>query len=190
MIREDNNPPPDPGPVAGPDTAEEGDQKQGDPLGTDWAVGSRPDRHEVIYLASPYSSPNLRVEEQRWEMVSQIVALLIEQGHWVYSPIAHSHSIANFGGLEGHFDFWQVFDREMIRRMDSFWIALMPGWEDSSGTQDEWDFAREIGRPVRFVEPLFDEEDGELLMVTVHEEPPEFVLQLLEERNKEIQYNE
>lgn len=153
---------------------EPGDTKEGDTLGTDWVAGSAPDRHTVVYIGSPYTHADSGVQISRWAQISQIVALLINEGHWPYSPIAHSHSVATYGNLEGHFDFWQDFDREMIRRTDEFWIALIDGWRDSKGLKAEQEFAKAIGKPVKFVVPVYENPESDtVISVRVHDELPE-----------------
>jgi hypothetical protein len=64
----------------------------------------------MIYLASPYSHPDPAVRQERYEAVCQAAAELISRGHIVFSPVAHSHTIATYG-LPGDWEFWQRTDR-------------------------------------------------------------------------------
>lgn len=150
------------------------DAKIGDPLGAGFVIGGSTNRHKVIYIGSPYTHPEPDVQVDRWRQISQIVAALIEDGHWPYSPIAHSHSVASFGELEGHFDFWQDFDREMISRTDEFWIACMEGWRDSNGLKFEQEFAESLHKRIRWVVPIYEHPDSTVIMgVRVEDELPE-----------------
>lgn len=156
------------------DKSEPTDAKIGDPLGAGFIIGGLPDRHKVIYIGSPYTHAVAQVQEDRWKQISQIVAFLIEDGHWPYSPIAHGHSIATFGELEGHFDFWQDFDREMIRRTDEFWIACMEGWHDSKGLKAELEFAKSLAKQIRYVIPIYEYADSrDILEVRLQDDMPE-----------------
>lgn len=47
----------------------------------------------MIYLASPYSHPDPAVEELRFEAACEAACKLMQQGHHVFSPIAHTHPV-------------------------------------------------------------------------------------------------
>jgi len=51
----------------------------------------------MIYLASPYTSDDPAVRQQRFEAACRAAAAMIRQGQTVFSPIAHSHAICAFG---------------------------------------------------------------------------------------------
>ena len=106
----------------------------------------------LIYLASPYSHRDATVRQQRFETVCRITSRLIQEGHLIFSPIAHSHPIAVAGGLPLSFDFWLSFDRRMLRLCDELWIAKIDGWEESIGIQHEIRLAETMGMPVKFIE--------------------------------------
>ena len=53
----------------------------------------------MIYLASPYSSPNRTERWLRYQAAYQAAAALMRRGLVVFSPIAHSVSICEAGGL-------------------------------------------------------------------------------------------
>ena len=103
----------------------------------------------IYYLASPYSDPNKKIEEQRYQAVCQQAALLMRNGILVFSPIAHCHGIAKHGGLPGSFDFWQDYDTVMISKCDELWILTLPGWIESKGITSEIEIAELMNKPVR-----------------------------------------
>ncbi len=51
----------------------------------------------MIYLASPYSHPDAVVREYRFRAACQAAASVMRSGQHVFSPIAHSHAIAEYG---------------------------------------------------------------------------------------------
>lgn len=107
----------------------------------------------MIYLACPYSDPDPAVMEQRFDAVCRKAGELMNQGHVVYSPIAHCHPIATRVDLPRTWDFWERFDREMLRNAREIWILKLPGWETSAGVKAERQIAIELGIPVREIEP-------------------------------------
>ena len=107
----------------------------------------------MIYLASPYSHPDQAVERQRFDAVCQAAAALMRRGLAVFSPIAHSHAIARFG-LPTDWAFWQRYDRAFLAWCDELWVLTLPGWEQSAGVRAEMEIAREMGKPVRLIDPV------------------------------------
>jgi hypothetical protein len=108
---------------------------------------------ELIYLASPYSHPDPAMRELRYKQACEVAALLMRDGHLVYSPIAHSHPLTAYG-LPANWDYWRRLDEEMIRRCDALAVLRLPGWEQSVGVQAELALARELGLKIGFVDRL------------------------------------
>lgn len=104
----------------------------------------------MIYLASPYSHPEPAVRQERFEAVCRAAAELIRQGYVVFSPIAHSHGIAQHG-LPLDWGYWERHDRRLLAACDELWVLMLDGWEDSRGVQAEVAIAQAMGKPVRFV---------------------------------------
>lgn len=107
----------------------------------------------MIYLASPYSDPDPAVMEQRFDAVCRKAGELMQQGHVIYSPIVHCHSIAVRVDLPREWTFWERFDREMLRNAQEMWILKLPGWEISRGVNAERTIAQQLGIPVKEIEP-------------------------------------
>ena len=108
---------------------------------------------ELIYLASPYSHPNPAKRQWRYELACKVAALLMRDGHLVYSPIVHSHPLTRFR-LPAEWDYWRRLDEEMLRRCDALAVLRLPGWEQSVGVQAELALAKELGLKIGFVERL------------------------------------
>lgn len=81
----------------------------------------------MIYLASPYSHPDADVRVQRFDDVCRAAATLMRAGIVVFSPIAHSHPIAQFG-MPTNWEFWSHLDREFLARCDMLAVLTLPGW--------------------------------------------------------------
>ncbi|MBU2072740.1 MAG: DUF1937 family protein [Gammaproteobacteria bacterium] len=107
----------------------------------------------MLYLASPYSDPDPAVMEVRFDAVCRKAGELMNAGNVVYSPIAPCHPIAVRVGLPRTWDFWEKFDREMLKGADSFAILRLPGWDTSKGVAEERKIAEELGIPVTEIDP-------------------------------------
>jgi len=105
----------------------------------------------LLYLASPYSSPDPLIQKTRFLLVEQVTAQLIEQGYFIYSPIVHCHALAERYALPTDFAFWKSYNIDMIRRADQFLILDIPGWKESKGVTAEYTFARDAGIECGFV---------------------------------------
>ncbi len=115
----------------------------------------------MIYLASPYTHSDVHVRDWRFREACRAAATLLRAGITVFSPIAHSHPIAQFG-MPTNWEFWSQVDREYLARCDALAVLTLPGWRESVGVQAEIGFARELGLPVVFVTPSeLDAEDRE-----------------------------
>ncbi len=100
----------------------------------------------MIYLASPYSDPDPLVRKARYEAACDRAARLLGEGRLVYSPVVHSHALAE-RGLPGDWTFWAEHNRAMLERSSSLIVLTLPGWEDSEGVQAEIALARSLGLP-------------------------------------------
>jgi hypothetical protein len=105
----------------------------------------------MIYLASPYSHENLAVREQRFREACRAATALLLAGHAVFSPIAYSHGLVQYG-LPIDWSFWEWHDKEMLARCDEVMVLMLDGWEDSVGVREEIRIARELGKHVRYVD--------------------------------------
>ncbi len=107
----------------------------------------------MIYLASPYTHEDPVVVRQRFDAVCRAAAVIMGQGVRIFSPIAHTHPIAESGALPLGWDYWEQYDREMIGFCDEFWVLMLDGWDNSRGVRAEARIAHEFGKPAYFVDP-------------------------------------
>lgn len=104
----------------------------------------------IIYLAAPYSHIEPLVREFRFNAACLAAAKLIDRGIVVYSPISHSHPIAQTGRIDGS---WATWGKQCLALLDvcTYLLVLMlPGWEKSVGLKAEIDFCNAKGVPVLF----------------------------------------
>jgi len=111
------------------------------------------DNHDgYFYLASPYTKYPSGIEDAFAE-VCCAAAWCLKNGIIVYSPIAHTHPVADFGGLD-HFDhdMWMAFDRPMMEAAKGIIVCMMPTWELSRGIDIEIAQFKNAGKAVYYLE--------------------------------------
>lgn len=107
----------------------------------------------LIYLACPYSSPDPKVRESRFLAVNSAAAELMRQGLHVFSPISHTHPIALAGDLPLGWEFWQAYDRAILRTCKKLIVLKLEGWDCSAGISGEIAIAHEFGIGVEMMDP-------------------------------------
>jgi len=107
----------------------------------------------LAYLATPYSRyPHGPVAA--WQAACRLAGRLIKTGMHVYSPIAHCHPIARYGGLDSlDHDLWMPLDHIMTERCDVLLAAHMEGWDVSKGIAIEIAAFEAGGKPIFDLDP-------------------------------------
>jgi nucleoside 2-deoxyribosyltransferase len=110
---------------------------------------------KVVYLASPYSHQHESVRQARFEAACKKAAKYIEEGICVFSPIAHSHPIADHMDEEKRmcFNTWMKADLPILRKCDELHVLCLDGWRLSKGVSREIQYADAMGIPVKQVFP-------------------------------------
>ncbi len=107
----------------------------------------------LIYLASPYSHPDRTIRVERFEAVCRVASELMKRGLYIFSPIAHTHPIAEAGGLPKGWDFWESFDKYFLNAASHLWILKLDGWVTSTGIENEIRLALEMEKSIASVDP-------------------------------------
>jgi hypothetical protein len=114
----------------------------------------------LIYLASPYSAPKgagdfdaARIREERYNAAVDAVAVLMQAGVHVYSPIAACHPIALKHALSTDAAYWRAFNHAMIDSCGEVWVLELEGYGSSVGVNGEVEYAIAQGKRVRCVDP-------------------------------------
>ena len=90
-----------------------------------------------IYLASPYSSPEPFVQEERYLKACRATHYLLAQKIWVFSPIVHCHELAKMVDLPKDATFWKDYNFAMLAGASKLIILRIEGWEASAGVRAE-----------------------------------------------------
>ena len=111
-------------------------------------------RTELIYLAVPYSHADRYVRVARWIAANKAAAKLMASGLYVFSPISHTHPIAEAsdGTLPRGWDFWEGFDRQYLNVCKKVTVLRIPGWDTSTGVTAEIKIGNEAGIPVEYMD--------------------------------------
>lgn len=113
-----------------------------------------PQAKPLYYLATPYTNYPLGREAAFCE-AARIAGTLLERGHAVFCPIAHSHPMALYAGIdETDHAVWLPANEPFVLRCDILLIAKMRGWEESRGIAHERARFGAMGKPELFVCPL------------------------------------
>jgi hypothetical protein len=107
---------------------------------------------EFIYLATPYTHKDHRIMVARFQMVNKVAAKLMADGKYIFSPISHTHPIAEAGELPRGWEYWAGYDRRMLQTCTKIIVLRLPGWDVSKGVQAEIKIGQEMNIPVEFID--------------------------------------
>jgi hypothetical protein len=92
--------------------------------------------------------------EARRVAACRVAGDLIAKGVPVISPIAHNVAIIReVGGATG-WGLWQAQDSAMLAVCQKVLVLKLPGWEKSKGVTAEIALAKNLGKPVGYLDPL------------------------------------
>lgn len=87
-------------------------------------------------------------------MAVHVTAELIALGVPVFSPIVHSHPVAELGGLDPvDPDLWAKVDRPLVDAAGALIVYEAPGWRESSGVVAEIRLFKQARKPIFYIKP-------------------------------------
>jgi len=108
-----------------------------------------------IYLAIPYTWNAAK----SFEIANKVAADFMSKGHVVFSPISHSHSIADHLGesLRYDQDFWMAQDLPMVEWCDEIVVVCIGEMggdliQNSKGVRKEIETATTLGKKIQIHE--------------------------------------
>lgn len=105
----------------------------------------------MFYVGSPYSDPDPRIVQIRYESALQFTAsLIVNYGIVAYSPIVHNHEIAQRFSIKGDWSTWAKHDLKMLSLAEVFIIYQLQGWDRSKGLKEEIQFANSCEIPTLY----------------------------------------
>ena len=102
----------------------------------------------LTYLAGPYSDPDSKIRQFRFEQLSRITALLIWQKKIIYCPIVAWHLVAQSQNLPTDAMYWDEINKTYLQYSHELIAVHLPGWKESKGMQEEIQLAEELDIPI------------------------------------------
>lgn len=102
----------------------------------------------MIYLSSPYSSPDKIIREQRARLATQEVIKFLNKGLNVYSPVSYYHNIITIFSLPMDKNFWWKYNSELFKMSRMVYVLCIDGYYESVGVRQEVAFAIASGIPI------------------------------------------
>lgn len=123
--------------------------------------------NKLIYLAIPYSwNPEIANE-----VANKVSANLMKDGHVVFSPISHSHPIANNldKSLRKDHEFWMKQDLPILAKCDELCLVNIKGIgidskkliNESRGVQEEINFAKKENIEIKSIDFVYHKKETE-----------------------------
>lgn len=124
---------------------------------------------KLVYIASPYTHPDVFIREERYRAVVFLCGRLMNQypDTTFFSPIVHAHFISTQCIIPVEWEYWAKQDECMISRCEEVWVFCISGWNSSVGVAAERLLAVKYNLPIRF---LSNQDEGFILTT---EEPLE-----------------
>lgn len=109
-------------------------------------------KESLLYVASPYYHDNPGIMKDRYEAVSEACYLMALSGWNVISPVMMWHPVkVSKAAFEGVVNSDLVrMNMALLKRCDTLVCLQIKGWEQSLGMLAEIDYARELGKEVRY----------------------------------------
>ena len=111
----------------------------------------------MIYLASPYTHHDPAIRQARFEAACRAAGAILRSGEQVFSPIAHSHPIAELCELPKAFDWWQPNNHAWLDRCNILVVLRLDGWDRSAGVRVETEHAKAAGKLVMYMAEVTDD---------------------------------
>ncbi len=107
----------------------------------------------MIYVASPYSHPDLAVRGDRYQKVMDYCYHCLLNKINVYSPILHFHAMSLRFQLPATQEPYHRHNVEMMEICEDMHVLALDGWRESRGLADEIRFFRRWTKPIKLVNP-------------------------------------
>jgi len=105
----------------------------------------------VKYLASPYTTDDSELKENRYIEACKAAARLLSNGVNVICPIAATHGLHVHGNCSMRWNFWKEYDEELLSKCDGLIVLMLDGWDKSVGVQAEIEYAKKLGLTIEYM---------------------------------------
>ena len=101
-----------------------------------------------IYLASPYTHPDLDVRRHRYYEALDYAIGCTQKGEVIFSPIVHSYPMEE--SIPGDWRTWEKIDKVFLDVCEKVRVLQIEGWDKSVGVSAEIEYAKSIGKEVEY----------------------------------------
>jgi len=112
---------------------------------------------KLIYLAAPYTHADRAIMVDRFNRINAVAAKIMARGEYVFSPISHTHPIADAGTLPRGWEYWKGYDTVMVSRCTKLYVLMLEGWTVSVGVNAEIDLADKLNIPIVYIDEKLNE---------------------------------
>jgi nucleoside 2-deoxyribosyltransferase len=110
-------------------------------------------KYDLVYVATPYSIFEDGLDAAH-RAACQITGDLLRYGVNAFSPIVHSHHVAEHANIDRmDHKFWMRADEAYMKKCDALVVAQIDNWENSVGVNMELKHFRDVGKPIHFIMP-------------------------------------
>jgi hypothetical protein len=102
----------------------------------------------LVYLISPFTHVIPEVQEMRYALACRAVKEYFMLGVHAISAIVHCYPVAQKHHLPGNYDFWKSFNKEMIKASSTTRVLKIPGWDTSTGVEQEIVYSHRFQKPI------------------------------------------
>jgi len=122
-----------------------------------------------LYLSSPYTHDDEKVRLYRYEKALETLAELTKYGYIVFSPIVHSHPMAEKYDMPKDSTYWSTVNRTFVYSCSALVVLCIEGWSKSSGVSEEVEQAERENKEIFYIKEAKD------LLTAVSDRIPEGV---------------
>lgn len=108
---------------------------------------------QLAYLAAPYSHPDRRVVAERIRQFCLKAVEIEKAGEYHVTSGLYNHLLLQYSDLPGDWSFWGSYSETLLLKSDVAFVLRLPGWQESTGVQEEIRIATEANIPVVYLDP-------------------------------------
>lgn len=98
----------------------------------------------MIYLAAPYSHPEISVRVDRVRRINSVFAKLCLRGNVVFSTLSMTHEAAIAHDLPADAAYWDKMNTAFLKNCSRMFVLCLPGWHKSLGVTEEIRLAKRL----------------------------------------------
>lgn len=105
----------------------------------------------MIYVAGTYNGAKDR--DKHIEAVLKFMGdfMMKNEGAHLISPLMHHYTLKLHPDMPTSYVYWKGFSRDLLKRCDALIVLMSDGWKESTGVQDEIEYAKELNLQILYL---------------------------------------